>query len=152
MTEHTNTRKGTYPNDKTTAATTTTTTATDIAQQHSRTTHRPTSLQRPNQLLQPNSRVASTQTMVTSPDQPGAMLLFSFLFYTKQGASKQKALGYNLIPSSLFAWMHLAWTLRVSNMLIQKITSQPIQQETLACRSPQQAWSVFVNHYSTTKG
>ena len=37
-------------------------------------------------------------------------------------------------------------------MLIQKITSQLIQQETLACRSPQQSWRVFVNHYSTRKG
>ena len=37
-------------------------------------------------------------------------------------------------------------------MLIQKITSQLIQQEMLACRSPQQSWRVFVNHYSTRKG
>ena len=46
----------------------------------------------------------------------------------------------------------VARSLRVWNMLIQKITSQPIQQEILACRSPQQVWRVFVNHYSTRKG
>ena len=46
----------------------------------------------------------------------------------------------------------VARSLRVWNMPIQKITSQPIQQEILACRSPQQASRVFVNHYSTRKG
>ena len=45
----------------------------------------------------------------------------------------------------------VARSLRVWNMLIHKITSQSIQQEILACRSPQQAWRVFVNHYSTRK-
>ena len=39
----------------------------------------------------------------------------------------------------------VARSLRVWNMLIQKITRRPIQQEILACRSPQQAWRVFVN-------
>ena len=46
----------------------------------------------------------------------------------------------------------VARSLRVCNILIRKITSQPIQQEILACRSPQQAWRVFVNHYTTRKG
>ena len=64
----------------TATATTTTTTTTDITQQHSSTAHRPPSFQRPTQLLQPNSRVVSAQTMATSPDQPGALLLFWFLF------------------------------------------------------------------------
>ena len=49
---------------------------------------------------------------------------------------------------AIFGAEKVARSLRVWNMLIQKITSQPIQQEILACRSPQQAWRVFVNHYS----
>ena len=53
---------------------------------------------------------------------------------------------------AIFGAEKVARSLRVWNMLIQKITSQPIQQEILACRSPQQAWRVFVNHYSTKKG
>ena len=53
---------------------------------------------------------------------------------------------------AIFGVENVARSLRVWNMLIQKITSQPIQQEILACRSPQQAWRVFVNHYFTRKG
>ena len=53
---------------------------------------------------------------------------------------------------AIFGAQKVARSLRVWNMLIQKITSQPIQQEILACRSPQQVWRVFVNHYSTRKG
>ena len=41
-------------------------------------------------MLQPNSRVASAQPMATSPDQPGALLLFDLFLHTKQGAPKQK--------------------------------------------------------------
>ena len=50
---------------------------------------------------------------------------------------------------AIFGAEKVAKSMRVWNVLIQKITSQPIQQEILACRSPQQAWRVFVNHYST---
>ena len=51
-----------------------------------------------------------------------------------------------------FGGEKIARSLRVLDMLIQKITSQPITLEILARRSPQQAWRVFVNHYSTRKG
>ena len=51
-----------------------------------------------------------------------------------------------------FGGEKIARSLRVLDMLIQKITSQPIILEILARRSPQQAWRVFVNHYSTRKG
>ncbi|CAN0387248.1 unnamed protein product [Pylaiella littoralis] len=37
-------------------------------------------------------------------------------------------------------------SLKVWNMLIQKICCQPIQQQVLACRTPQQAWRVFLSH------
>ena len=74
-------------------------TTTDITQQHSSTARRPTSIQHPSQLLQPNSRVASAQTKATSPDQPGALLV-SFCTPSKVHRSKTESWFFSRLTKS----------------------------------------------------
>ena len=88
MTEHTNTRKHRQTTKQQQQQQQQQQRQRKTDMQHSSTAHKPPSFQRPTQLLQSKSRVASAQTMATCADQPGA-LLFCFL-YTPSKVHRRK--------------------------------------------------------------